>query len=279
MSPPNLQPPVYYNEHSPFPAQWLRELAASGAIPHGTVDGRSIEHVRPEDLELFETCHFFAGIGVWSFALEQSGWPRNGLRTWTASLPCQPISQAGKRAGINDKRHLWPVFFSLVEECKPAIILGEQVAGKDGLAWIDGVFSDLENAGYACAAVDTCAAGYGAPHKRQRLYWVAARMADTAHIKRELLGCGRPESIRWQEQVGDGGPSGPDRGATGFWGDALWTRCLDGFERPTGPGLRTVAHGAPGAVELLRAYGNALVAEAAVGFAVATREALAESHS
>lgn len=137
---------IYYNEHAPFPAQWLRELGAAGAIPNGVVDGRSVQHVSGVDVQGYDICHFFAGAGVWSHALEQSGWPRRGLTTWTASLPCQPWSQAGKRMGFDDDRHLWPVFFKLVQVGKPSVILGEQVASRDGLAWLDIVFDDLESA-------------------------------------------------------------------------------------------------------------------------------------
>lgn len=266
---------VFYNENAPFPAQWLRELCAVGAIPAGRVDGRPIQEVETRDLDHYDICHFFSGIGVWSYALEQSGWPKSGLRTWTASLPCQPFSQAGRRTGFADNRHLWPTFFRLVQLGRPSVILGEQVASPDGFAWLDVVFSDLENEGYAVAAADIPAAGFGAPHKRQRLYWFAARMGDTANIQRQLLRGGRQESVRWQEPPGERSPSDPSNSAAGYWHDALWVQCLDGRRRPVGPGLRTLADRSPGSVELLRAYGNACNAEVAVGFAVATREALA----
>lgn len=87
--------------------------------------------------------------------------------------PCQPFSAAGRRLGIADQRHLWPHWFHLIEECHPATIFGEQVASKDGLAWLDLVQADLEAADYAFGAADLCAAGVGSPHIRQRLYWVA----------------------------------------------------------------------------------------------------------
>lgn len=271
------QPPVFYNEYAPFPAQLLRELGAAGAIPAGTVDGRSIEQVTAEDLSGYDGCHFFAGIGVWAYALEAAGWPRSGLRTWTASLPCQPFSQAGKRGGFDDRRHLWPVFHRLVEQQLPSVIFGEQVASKDGLAWLDGVFSDLEGAGYAVAAADTPAAGFGAPQKRQRLYWLAARVGDTAHIQRELQRSGREESVRWAEPAGERGAPDPLGETAGAWSDALWVQCLDGVERPVGAGLRTLADRSPWSVELLRGYGNACNAEAAIGFIRASIEALSEA--
>ena len=163
---------AYYNEIDPFAAQWLRELIKAGHIAPGEVDTRSIENVAADDLAGFTQCHFFAGIGTWSYALRCAGWP-DDRPVWTGSCPCQPFSVAGKKKGTADERHLWPDFFRLISKCRPDVIFGEQVASPDGLAWLDIISSDLEAAHYACGAVDTCAAGFGAPHIRQRLYWVA----------------------------------------------------------------------------------------------------------
>ncbi|MBC6659754.1 DNA cytosine methyltransferase [Morganella morganii] len=163
---------AFYNENDPFAAQWLRNLIAAGHIAPGIVDERSIEDVTPDDLRGFTQCHFFAGVGVWSLALRRAGWP-DDKPVWTGSCPCQPFSAAGKGNGFADERHLWPAFFHLISECKPGVIFGEQVASKDGLGWLDLVQTDLEATNYAVGAVDLCAAGFGAPHIRQRLFWVA----------------------------------------------------------------------------------------------------------
>lgn len=163
---------AYYNEHDPYAAEWLRNLIAAGHIAPGDVDERSIEDVLPADLAGYNQCHFFAGIGIWSGALRAAGWPDN-RPVWTGSCPCQPFSGAGKGGGFSDERHLWPAWFHLIEQRRPPIVFGEQVASTDGLAWLDLVQADLEGTGYACGAVDLCAAGFGAPHIRQRLYWVA----------------------------------------------------------------------------------------------------------
>jgi len=163
---------VYYNEIDPFAAEWLRQLIKAGHIANGTVDERSIEDVAPNDLMGFTQCHFFAGIGVWSYALRLAGWP-DDRPVWTGSCPCQPFSSAGKGGGFDDERHLWPAWFHLISVCKPPNIFGEQVASKDGLAWLDLVQSDLEGANYRCGATDICAAGVGAPHIRQRMWIVA----------------------------------------------------------------------------------------------------------
>ena len=160
----------YYNEIDPFAAEMLRNLIKAGHIAPGDVDERSIEDVRPDDLRGYAQCHFFAGVGVWSYALRRAGYP-DARPVWTGSCPCQPFSTAGKGAGFADERHLWPHFHWLIEQCRPPIVLGEQVASKDGLAWLDLVSADLEGSGYTSGAVDTCAAGFGAPHIRQRLYW------------------------------------------------------------------------------------------------------------
>ena len=183
---------AYYNEIDPFAAAWLRELIKAGHIAPGEVDTRSIEDVVPSDLAGFRQCHFFAGIGVWSHALRCAGWP-DDRPVWTGSCPCQPFSAAGKRKGTADERHLWPAFFHLIGQCRPVTIFGEQVASRDGLAWLDLVSSDLEGAGYACGAVDTCAAGFGAPHIRQRLYWVAYADGEQLYRGRFRKAGGRAE--------------------------------------------------------------------------------------
>lgn len=163
---------AYYNEIDPFTANWLRALIRAGHIAAGDVDERSIEDVTPNDIKHYTQCHFFAGIGGWSYALGLAGWP-DDRPVWTGSCPCQPFSAAGKRAGIADERHLWPAFYHLISECGPATVFGEQVASPDGLNWLDLVQADMEGAGYAFAANDICAAGLGAPHIRQRLWFVA----------------------------------------------------------------------------------------------------------
>ena len=163
---------AYYNENDPQAAAWLRELIKNGLIAHGDVDERDIRDVPPADLGGYTQCHFFAGIGGWSYALRLARWPDDKI-VWTGSCPCQPFSTAGRGKGVADERHLWPHFHWLIKQCRPPVVFGEQVASKDGLAWLDLVSTDLEGSGYAVGAADLCAAGVGSPHIRQRLYWVA----------------------------------------------------------------------------------------------------------
>jgi DNA (cytosine-5)-methyltransferase 1 len=173
---------AYYNEHDQHAANWLRNLIRAGLIADGDVDERSIVDVRPDEIRDYRQAHFFAGVGVWSFALRQAGWT-DDRPAWTGSCPCQPFSAAGKRGGTSDERHLWPAFFHLIEICRPPVVFGEQVASKDGLAWLDLVHADLEAADYAVGAFDLCAAGVGAPHIRQRLFFVA----DASSERRDRL--------------------------------------------------------------------------------------------
>lgn len=149
-----------YNENNPKAAAWIRELINLKLIPNGTVDTRSITDISPADLAGFTQCHFFCGISGWSLALRLAGVP-DTKRLWTGSAPCQPFSDAGLGKGFDDERHLWPAWFRLVRECKPDLIIGEQVSSKAALSWFDGVCSDLEGEGYACGALDLCAAGIG----------------------------------------------------------------------------------------------------------------------
>jgi len=193
---------AYYNEIDPYAAAWLRNLIRDGHIADGVVDERSISDVKPEELYEFTQCHFFAGIGIWSHALRQSGW-EDDRPVWTGSCPCQPFSGAGSRKGMADERHLWPHWFHLIEECRPPTVFGEQVASKDGLGWIDLVQADMEGSDYAIGAFDLCSASFGAPHIRQRLWFVA----DTDNPRSQGW-ISRGSDTQRQDQHGHVGRSG-----------------------------------------------------------------------
>ncbi len=163
---------AYYNEIDPHAAQHLRNLIDAGHIAPGVVDTRSIEDVTPNDLIGFNQCHFFAGIGGWSLALRRAGWP-DSRPAWTASCPCQPFSAAGKGLGFADERHLWPSAHWLVGQRRPVVVFGEQSGSADANDWIDLVQADVEALGYAFGATAFPSASVGAPHQRDRAYWMA----------------------------------------------------------------------------------------------------------
>ncbi|HGX3178794.1 TPA: DNA cytosine methyltransferase [Klebsiella variicola] len=183
---------AYYNENNPFAAQWLRNLIAAGHIAPGEVDERSIEDVTPDDLRGFTQCHFFAGIGVWSHSLRLAGWP-DDRPVWTGSCPCQPFSAAGKGDGFADERHLWPHFFHLISERRPQHVFGEQVAAGNANSWFDLVQADLEGLGYAFGLVPFTSAGIGAPHIRERAYWVANAYSVISDRRGNVRAPGRDE--------------------------------------------------------------------------------------
>jgi len=410
-------PWAVYNEFDEYAADWLENLIAAGLIANGIVDRRSIVDVRPDDYRGFRQVHLFAGIGVWSYAFRRAG-VSDDTALWSLSCPCQPFSAAGKGAGVDDERHLWPHAHHLIRERRPAKIYGEQVASKDGLAWLDIVQTDMEGTGYAFGAVDTCSASVGAPHIRQRLRFhaydlrsssgglsdaadiglgdskLARRLADSDRhepwqgrdagsaqgegVRSEFGGCRQsqrmvntdgarsstwiPEQMEWEEgnsgfhdngsdrllrsgkgqseigglvdpdccgtgeksgdyrkagektlgrtgandsaslslragstsgmadthdgqlQVSRRGSQGRNGSATvdaefvgtgptnGFWRDADWLFCRDGRWRPVEPGTFPLAHGAASRVGRLRAYGNAVDAEATREFIEATLE-------
>ena len=177
---------AWYNENDKYAAQWLRNLISKGLIADGEVDERSIVDVRPEDLRGFTQCHFFAGIGGWSYALRLAGW-EDTRPVWTGSCPCQPFSAAGKQKGFADERHLWPVWAKLIAECKPSIVFGEQVAAAS--KWLVLVRSDLEEMGYAVGAMPIQAASAGADHLRDR-YWFVADGTESPEWRRGIHGPG-----------------------------------------------------------------------------------------
>lgn len=332
---------AYYNEIDPNAAQWLRNLIDAGHIAPGFVDERSIEDVRPDELMGYTQCHFFAGIGVWSYALRLAG-ISDDTPLWTGSCPCQPFSSAGKGDGFADERHLWPHWYWLIEQCRPPVVFGEQVASKAVEPWIDLVHADLEALDYAFGCVPFPSAGVGAPHIRDRTFWVGhsnnaglegharngrsegrkgssgsvapagipSGLGDTCGATGQWNTRGIPgkkaEEHRarvenWRcadgfEHAGPGlgrmadlhgngcdqagqrvRPAGSDglvgnRGAAegepptgpvnGFWRDADWLFCRDGKWRAVEPGTFPLAHGVTNRVGRLRAYGNAINAQA-----------------
>lgn len=108
----------------------------------------------------------------------------------SGGFPCQPFSQAGKREGTADDRHLWPEMLRVIREIQPCYVVGENVGGL--ITWDDGVvleqvFSDLENEGYEVQAFVIPACAVNAPHRRDRI-WIVGNSKSTrgTNKKREV---------------------------------------------------------------------------------------------
>jgi DNA (cytosine-5)-methyltransferase 1 len=100
----------------------------------------------------------------------------NEIDILTGGFPCQPYSQAGKRLGKADERHLFPEMLRCIKEVKPRWIIGENVRGL--VSWNEGlvfneVYDDLEREGYEVQSFLIPAAGVNAPHQRYRIWFVA----------------------------------------------------------------------------------------------------------
>ena len=191
-------------------------------------------------------------IGGWSYALRLAGWP-DDVPLWTASLPCQPFSAAGKGLGKQDERHLLPHFISLVAQCRPTVLFGEQVSAAIKHGWLDDLYTEMEANNYAVGSIVIGAHSVGAAHIRQRLYWVA-----------HSSGAGSPEQLgqRHELQVID------------------WIYCRDNKYRPVESGIKPLVNGVPrGMVHQcdpfntqeartvrLKGYGNAIVPTLAAEF-------------
>jgi len=136
----------------------------------------------------------------------------------TGGFPCQPYSAAGKRLGKEDERHLWPEMLRAIREISPRYVVGENVRGltnwNGGLVF-DEVQADLEAAGYEVLPFLLPAAGVGAPHRRDRIWFVAySGLQRQAQRQQQPMGI---EQLRNQratanaDNTGTGNDTGTDR--------------------------------------------------------------------
>ena len=95
-----------------------------------------------------------------------------GIDVICGGYPCQPFSVAGRQKGEEDPRHLWPEYFRLVRELRPSYVIGENVGGHLRLG-LDSVLEDLDSENYTVRCFSVEAASLGAPHRRERIFWIA----------------------------------------------------------------------------------------------------------
>ena len=190
----------------------------------------------------------------------------------TGGVPCQPVSQAGKRRGSEDDRWLWPQMYRVILESRPTYVLIENVAGLITLG-LDDVLVDLEKADYSFQTFNIPAVAVDARHRRQRI-WILAYTDSKREIgnKSEYReGCGfesRSEDVadtecegleRWKKNLRPKERWVSDTGhyrskISGNGRDSKWI---------TEPDVGRVAHGVPNRVDRLRGLGNAIVPQVA----------------
>jgi len=226
--------PALLCEVDRFAREWLARLDL-GDLSRGGVEDLAAEASGRTHV------HAFAGLGGWSRALDLVGWPPDAP-VWTGSCPCQPFSVAGRQRRDRDARHLWPAWGRAIEAHRPPVVLGEQVDSSMGREWFDHVASDLEALGYVVACADLPAAGVGAPHRRQRLYFAAALPTWRA------------------PRLAAGGAPGAE------WSHVAWLQCRDRRLRPIRPDLVPLVASHPDRRALIRTYGNALVPQVGAAF-------------
>jgi DNA (cytosine-5)-methyltransferase 1 len=242
----------YYNDNST--AATLTELVKQKLVTSGTVSGKSICDLYPEELKGYVEHHFFAGIGGWDFALRMANWPK-GRPVATGSVPCQPFSSLGHRNGVKDERHLWPAFRWIIAQCRFPTIFGEQVANKDTLNWVARVHADLEILGYNFGFAILPAACSGSPHRRDRIYWVAdANSKGCDQVLRQLRNSTRESQTLRMERYRD------------YWGDFEQCYTSDGRVRRIQPRLIPLVNGIPRNRDICHPYGNAIVPQVAAIF-------------
>ena len=228
----------------------------------------------------------------------------------TGGFPCQPFSVAGKQAGTDDDRHLWPVMFRIIQEFTPRWVIGENVKGlvnlQDRMVF-ETVCTDLEGEGYEVRAFNIPAAGVGAPHRRERIWIVAhakrynkideiggsdetSRGIQEEHRQDDSSArlTSRTSSIRQsnnrhdvantESSIGDDNEAVTRNGGSStqeVFGDGS-SISGEGSWWQTEPDVGRVAHGIPGRVYRLKGLGNSIVPKIAEEIGKAIMEAEAD---
>lgn len=187
--------------------------------------------------------HYFSSSNHYGDIRELDGTKYRGtIDVLTGGFPCQPFSAAGRRRGTEDNRFLWPEMLRVIREIEPTWIVAENVRGIvsiDGGLVFERVHTELEANGYEVQAFCIPACAVGAPHKRERMWFIANRnggrlegssvpsvgnvgtpeqhayrrdpiIADGACIECERRECGRSSGGQSKEQIGNGNSHAPD---------------------------------------------------------------------
>ena len=172
---------------------------------------------------------------------KESFYEKTGLRTVdliSGGFPCQPFSVAGKQKGKRDDRYLWPEMLRVIREIKPTWVLGENVPGILRIAG-ETVCEDLEREGYAVTVFNFEAAAVGAPHRRERVFFVADTDSEGLQGRANARKDRREREKPANEQPGGCGP------------------CRNHWSAE--PDVGRVANGIPNRVDRLKCLGNAVV--------------------
>jgi DNA (cytosine-5)-methyltransferase 1 len=213
-----------------------------------------------------------------------------GVTLLTGGFPCQPFSCAGKQRGKDDDRYLWPQMLRVIQEARPAWIVGENVAGIIGLA-LDQVCSDLEACGYEVEPIIIPACGVDAPHRRDRV-WIVGNAKFNGHFAGEsgggLLHKSKKQTREIEERESSGASCSSKNVADTNGGQ--FSKCEpkgqqiqmlgESGERVRGvrwlaePGVGRLANGIPNRVAKLKGLGNAIVPQLAYQIIIGIRELL-----
>ena len=190
-----------------------------------------------------------------------------GVDLLTGGFPCQPFSVAGKRRGAADDRALWPQMLRVIDESKPAWLIGENVAGIVTME-LDNILSDLEAIGYAAWPLVVPACAVDARHRRDRV-WIVAH-AESGTRQRQAQWEAGHASQRNQDVADADEPRPQGRDGTKLrecGGERAAWQIDSRQDEPCAwlpePELGRVAHGIPHRAHRLRGLGNAIVPQVA----------------
>ena len=241
----------------------MRELHLFAGAGGGILGGMLLGHTPVCAVEIDKYCRKVLAarqadgclpeFPIYSDIREFDGRPWRGrVDVVAGGFPCQPWSQAGKRKGADDPRHLWPEMARIVEEVRPTYVFAENVS----LAAFEEPWRDLRGLGYRVPpALCLAAADVGAPHLRKR-WWLLA-YADS-----QRGDGGRTPGQAGRSQLADGGGSVADTSSTrlevgqGPEGQRAHAAATGAGWWAAEPDVGRVAHGVASRVDRLKALGN-----------------------